>query len=537
MAIDKSLIISNSEIADVAEKPQVSHPGSDKPVETTTSTIDSNSSTKEVDEDKTAGLPIDRGWAWVVLLAAGFYLMLFGGIRKNFGIFFVEIQSRFQSSASITSFLNTSQNLVMSISSPIVMLIGLQFISNRASIMAGSLVLTTAFIITSQATDIKVLFLSIGCLEGIGTALVHPPVIAIIGEYFHKRRGFAMAVAMSGASFGGLIFAPIMSALFEQLGYTGTLMIVAGMTLNFCVAGSLMRPIKSFERTSNGDGSEIEMETLISKSNGVKPHMNSTDEIIAQLVIEQENNHIRMLPAKAVLQLKQSENPHTKLVRSESLEPVKDRNKMKPAESPLLPRARAWSTGTRRQRTVSVQSEVSAAPSHKALSPLNSLVETLSHSRIAIYSSMAEGLYGSVLDIQEIGVDKRTANGHAYVVPKQSICDKLRSSFDFGIFRSTVFPLFLCMAALLSSISILMPSFLPPHAKDLGLLPEQRGLLLSVVGGVGMASRLLLALLADRDVIRLTTLLAVLATLVGVTMHLLRFFQGFHALIAVAAIE
>ncbi|WAR20013.1 MOT12-like protein [Mya arenaria] len=412
MAIDKSLIISNSEIADVAEKPQVSHPGSDKPVETTTSTIDSNSSTKEVDEDKTAGLPIDRGWAWVVLLAAGFYLMLFGGIRKNFGIFFVEIQSRFQSS--------------------------------------------------------------------IGTALVHPPVIAIIGEYFHKRRGFAMAVAMSGASFGGLIFAPIMSALFEQLGYTGTLMIVAGMTLNFCVAGSLMRPIKSFERTSNGDGSEIEMETLISKSNGVKPHMNSTDEIIAQLVIEQENNHIRMLPAKAVLQLKQSENPHTKLVRSESLEPVKDRNKMKPAESPLLPRARAWSTGTRRQRTVSVQSEVSAAPSHKALSPLNSLVETLSHSRIAIYSSMAEGLYGSVLDIQEIGVDKRTANGHAYVVPKQSICDKLRSSFDFGIFRSTVFPLFLCMAALLSSISILMPSFLPPHAKDLGLLPEQRGLLLSV---------------------------------------------------------
>lgn len=102
--------------------------------------------------------------------------------------------------------------------------------------------------------------------------------------------------------------------------------------------------------------------------------------------------------------------------------------------------------------------------------------------------------------------------------------------------RRTVFPLFLCVAGLLSASSILTPSFLAPLAKDAGLTPEQRGLLLSITGGAGMVSRITLSLLADKQFIKLTTILAAVSVVVGVTVHLLRFVHGFGAFVAVAIV-
>ncbi|KAH3812399.1 uncharacterized protein LOC127835001 [Dreissena polymorpha] len=508
--------------------------------------------------DKSRGLPIDRGWAWIVLGAAFFYLIIFGGIRKNFGIFFVEFQSRFNSSASITSSLTTIQNLVMSIASPFIMTIGLQFLSNRMCIIIGSLVLTVAFIITSQATDIRILFVSIGLLEGIGTAMVHPPVTATVSEYFNKRRGFAMSFAMSGANFGGLVFAPIMSALFESVGFTGTLMIVAGMALNVCISGMLMRPIQSFARSRGGeprstktDGDDqslrdvIELDVVESHKllevNGNSHFANSSDAIITNLIIEsdcKEQNGIAV-QNKLILQLKKDADVK-RYVRSGSFDSNKTSHKDDLSESALIPRARAWSTGNKRSRTVSEPPSlevpgVPGVPLSALASPLLTLLESLSHSRIAIHSNTADGVCGSVVDVQALKPEAPIENGHAPLkTQRDSIWTKLKTSFDISIFRRTVFPLFLCVAGLLSASSILIPAFLAPLAKDAGLTPEQRGLLLSATGGAGMVSRITLSLLADKQFIKLTTILAAVSVAIGVTVHLLRFVHGFGAFVVVA---
>ena len=381
-------------------------------------------------------------------------------------------------------------------------------------------------------------------VSGLGTAMVHPPITATLGEYFNKRRGFAMSIALSGASFGGLVFAPIMSALFDSYGYTGTVLIVAGMTLNICVAGCLMRPMKSFikarakvnscgcENAQNSKYKEIEMHSLVN-GDTKKPLMNSTDEIITQLVLEQENHKVKCLPSRALLQIKESD---ARLERSSSVKSDKPSTEQKCLESPLLPRARAWSTGNKRQRTVSAISEKSH-PS-PMLSPLNSLVDSLSHSTVAIFSSAADGIYGSVLDIQEITIREVTqcAGKDEQVISKPSVCEKLRSSFDFSIFKNPIFIMLLFKAALLACASILMPSFLAPHAKDQGLTIEERGWMMTTIGGFGMIARLSLALLADRNLFKLTTLLFVMANVIGITAHLIRFVQGYPAFIVLAAI-
>lgn len=569
MAIDKTLVISsNGQI--VAEgasdsvtgkdnvelhKPEYSLAVMEKGTQDRAALKGKNSiiSTDEVPEtNENEGLPIDRGWAWVVLAGATFYLMLFGGIRKNFGIFFVAFQDRFGSTASLTSFLTTMQNLVISFSSLLIMTVGMQFMSNRVCIIVGSLFLTTANLITAYSTDIRMLFLSVGFLEGAGTALIHPPVTATLGEYFHKRRGLANGLAFSGASFGGLVFAPIMSALFEDTGYTGTLTVVAGMTFNILITGALLRPIQSFERRpiKNMKNEADEKSRFIKETSGTKDSQelfgvkenellesshnvrnrtplirNETDKILKQLVLEKENVNFGAIQNRAVSKLKADAPSPLKIVRSDSYDQHTDRSKM--LGSPLLPRTRAWSVGNRRPQTFSQNSI-----SHKTLSPLNNLVESLSRSRVALYSS-ADGICGSVIDIQEISPENESENKTDM---KSVFLSKLKASFDTTLFRNRIFPIFLCMAAMFAPTCGLLPTFLAPLAKDLNLSADQVGLLMAVVGGVGTASRILCALFADRKLVKLTTILAVAASAVGILAHCVRFFKSFSSLVFMAVV-
>lgn len=507
----------------------------------------------EEDSNKAKGLPIDRGWAWVVLAGATLYLMLFGGIRKNFGIFFVAFQERFESSASLTSALNTMQNLVMSTSSLLIMTVGMQYLSNRTSIILGSLFLTSANLITAFSRDIRLLFLSVGFLEGAGTALVHPPVTACLGEYFHKRRGLANGLAFSGASFGGLIFAPIMSALFENYGYTGTLLIVAGLMLNILITGALLRPIKSFEETSvtqncenfpmsskqtngetRGNGHLTQTNTtepmkikLQGESLEINGTAKETDTLLEQLVHEKENGHLQVLPNKAILKLKADATPTLKIFRSDSCHVEND----KLSGSPLLPRIRAWSMDRppiehKRHRTTTECSQ-------RDLSPLNNFVDSLSQSRVAIFSGAAV-VCGSVIDIQEIPFkEENLQTGKC----KSTFFNKLKASFDLSLFKNLVFPIFLCMAAMFAPTCGLLPVFLAPLSKDAGVSAEQTGLLLSIVSGVGMFSRIICALFADKKLIKLTTLLAVAGTIAGITAHCVRFFcTSFASLVFISVI-
>ncbi|KAL4220177.1 hypothetical protein ACF0H5_020585 [Mactra antiquata] len=523
MAIDKSLVVSTP-IHNHGDRPEV-----DDKVSTGTGSSEHESTTHACDKNR--GLPIDRGWAWVVLAGSMFYLILFGGIKKNLGIFFVAYQDRFHSSASLTSALTTMQNVFISVSSLVVMTIGMQYMSNRTAIMCGSVCLTVSYIITAYATDINILFISVGFLEGIGTAMIHPTVTATLGEYFQKRRGFANGIAFSAASCGGLIFAPIMSALFENYGYTGSCLIVAGMMFNIMITGVLLRPIKSFEVREPEERFETENVKLLTSGNSGEKRIgkvavediNESEEILKQLAMGTEHQNKVFVPNKAILKIKMDAPPSVKIVRSDSYSPDNKTIQTEKSLSPLLPRARAWSESSRRKRTVSGNSQLS----HIELSPLNSIVESLSRSKVALYAS-ADGICGSVIEIQEICMTKEQ-NG-----PKPTWLTKMKDSFEISSFKNPVFPVFLFMAAMFAPSMGLLPAFLAPLARDQGISNEQAGLLMSIVGGVGVFSRIACALLADRKFIKLTTLIAIMSTIIGIVAHCIRFFNSFWSLVFVA---
>ena len=73
--------------------------------------------------------------------------------------------------------------------------------------------------------------------------MVLTPCFVIVGEYFRKRRARAMSLAMLGGSLGGVSLPPLLNFLFRRYGYSGTMLIVSGLVLNLCVAGSLFRSL------------------------------------------------------------------------------------------------------------------------------------------------------------------------------------------------------------------------------------------------------------------------------------------------------
>ncbi|XP_052782728.1 monocarboxylate transporter 12-like [Mya arenaria] len=218
--------------------------------------------------------PKDRGWAWMVLLGITLEMGLIIGMQKSAGILFVAIQERFHSSSALTSLLSTIQFLSYCLTSPFVMTVGLKFLSCRAFVMAGSLLLCVAYTITSVARNFQVVMFSQGILQGIGIAFILGPSLSMIGQYFDKKIGLANSVAISGVSIGGLIFAPLITYLFKEYGFHGCLLLLGSFLFHGCISGALMRPITFYDDVFNKEPrqsseNEIELSSLTQgKQNG-----------------------------------------------------------------------------------------------------------------------------------------------------------------------------------------------------------------------------------------------------------------------------
>ncbi|XP_048744845.2 monocarboxylate transporter 12-like isoform X3 [Ostrea edulis] len=208
-------------------------------------------------------VPIDRGWAWMILLANFLVVFLVIGFMSSFGIFFAEFMSEFNAPASSITIALSLQTVVFSLSSLLVLNIGSRVASIRTYIIVSGFFACSAYLISAVITDVSYLVLSHGLIFGIAYGFSYGPALVILGRYFDKKRGIASSLGNTGVSFGSLVFPPIIRALLNHYGLRGTLVVVGGIHLHLCVAGALMRPIEFYEvRQRNSEGHSIEMTSI-----------------------------------------------------------------------------------------------------------------------------------------------------------------------------------------------------------------------------------------------------------------------------------
>ena len=340
----------------------------------------------------------------------------------------------------------------------------------------------------------------------------------MLGEYFLKKRGFANGLAFCAASAGALVFAPILTTLFESHGYVGTMLIAAGMSFNCLVTGMLLRPISSFEKNSK------------------HPYVESDKKVAASALPSKNDDEIEKLISKEVsitVQNGEIEPPFR------SLEIIPKHIAELRNEQKALYRMNSSDPGNesgvkqRRIRTISDSSNTSK---------LSNLIKTMSNSKVAIFGS-SQGIAGSVISVHgdvERALSKTddleplTDNG-CYLF-KQKILSVLKIIFDVNLFKTGVFPCILVLGFMMVSGGDCVLIMLPPHAKDIGLSNSQRGILMLLFACCDLLSRIILTIIGDRPFIKRTTLLVFAASILGLSCHLLVFFKTFGAMVVFSII-
>ncbi|XP_053719021.1 monocarboxylate transporter 2-like [Synchiropus splendidus] len=187
--------------------------------------------------------PPDGGWGWAVVFGSFISIGFSYAFPKAITVFFKDIQIIFDASSSQVAWISSIMLAVMYAAGPISSIL-VNTYGCRPVVMIGGIFCAVGMIAASFCTNVLQLYMCIGVISGIGLAFNLQPALTMIGKYFYKRRPLANGLAMTGSPVFLSTLAPLNQYLFNKFGWRGSFLILGGLLLNCCVAGSLMRPLK-----------------------------------------------------------------------------------------------------------------------------------------------------------------------------------------------------------------------------------------------------------------------------------------------------
>jgi predicted MFS family arabinose efflux permease len=81
-------------------------------------------------------------------------------------------------------------------------------------------------------------------ISGAGLGIVYIPAIASISCYFDKKLSLAAGIATSGVGIGNFLYPAIIRWLVNTYDWKQSFLVLGAISLNMCVFGALMRPVK-----------------------------------------------------------------------------------------------------------------------------------------------------------------------------------------------------------------------------------------------------------------------------------------------------
>uniref|UniRef100_A0A087XZN4 Monocarboxylate transporter 1 n=1 Tax=Poecilia formosa TaxID=48698 RepID=A0A087XZN4_POEFO len=186
--------------------------------------------------------PPEGGWGWAVVVGAFICIGFSYAFPKSITVFFKEIEVIFDATPSQVSWISSIMLAVMYGGGPISSILVNKF-GSRPIIIVGGCLAGSGLVAASFCNTVEQLYFFIGVVGGLGLAFNLNPALTMIGKYFYIRRPIANGIAMAGSPVFLSTLAPLNTWLYDEFGWRGSFLILGGLLLNCCVAGSLMRPI------------------------------------------------------------------------------------------------------------------------------------------------------------------------------------------------------------------------------------------------------------------------------------------------------
>lgn len=166
----------------------------------------------------------DGGWGWVIAAGAFTIYVSTVGIQYCIGLIYraLLLDTEFtagwsRAELAIVPSLESAHFLGGSLLAGIL----INKYGVRATMLIGTAFLVVGFLSSALVTNPAMLYLTYGCLCGLGCSLPSSSAIVMVARYFKKRRVTAAGFAVAGSGVGALIFGPLVEVVVAQAGWRG----------------------------------------------------------------------------------------------------------------------------------------------------------------------------------------------------------------------------------------------------------------------------------------------------------------------------
>ena len=203
----------------------------------------SSSSSSSDDDDEFSEVVFqapDGGYGWLIVFVSFLINMIADGITFSFGVFNVEFLKYFGDSKGKTAWISSIFMATPLLSGPIASYLTDRYGCRKVTIV-GAITASIGFLLSAASNSMEMLFVTFGIIAGFGLSLCYVAAVVIVAYYFDKKRSFATGISVCGSGIGTFLFPPLIQYLITHYGWRGCTVLLAGILLNMCVCGALMR--------------------------------------------------------------------------------------------------------------------------------------------------------------------------------------------------------------------------------------------------------------------------------------------------------
>ncbi|ESP04801.1 hypothetical protein LOTGIDRAFT_83012, partial [Lottia gigantea] len=184
----------------------------------------------------------EGGWGWFVVLGCHLQHIIIGGFERSDGVLFLKLMSKFNGTASATSWVCSLSSTVRLMIGPLASAMCNRF-TCRYTTFVGAVLFAVGVLLSGLAPSLVYLYFTYGVLGGIGRSLSYTPGLLIVGLYFDKKRGLASGISSAGVGIGTFLLPLVFEILFEEFDFFGAFLILSAIPLNLCICAMLFRPL------------------------------------------------------------------------------------------------------------------------------------------------------------------------------------------------------------------------------------------------------------------------------------------------------